>query len=289
MGGGWIIDLDIRKFFDTMDHGHLREILCRRVRDGVVLRLIGKWLKAGVLEEGRIERPETGTPQGGVISPILANIYLHEVLDTWFAREVRPRLNGAAYLNRYADDAVLVFRGEEDARRVLAVLPRRFGRYGLTLHPEKTRMVEFRPGRRGPSGAGGRGQRSFDYLGFTHFWGRSRRGSQVVKRRTAKGRFSRAVRVVGEWCRRNRHRPVREQHQGLSRKVLGHYAYYGLTGNGRALECFRWEVQRRWRKWLHRRSQRARHPWGWFNRLLQRYPLPPPRVVHSIYRSAAWA
>jgi group II intron reverse transcriptase/maturase len=143
MGGGWVIELDIRKFFDTIRHDHLREFLRHRVQDGVLLRLIGKWLNAGVLEDGCITRPEEGSPQGGVISPILANVYLHEVLDVWFDREVRPRLSGKAHVFRYADDAVLLFANEIDARRVLAVLPKRFGRYGLTLHPEKTRLLEF--------------------------------------------------------------------------------------------------------------------------------------------------
>jgi len=288
MGGGWVVELDIRKFFDTMDHGHLREILRRRVRDGVLLRLIGKWLNAGVLEDGQVIRPEAGTPQGGVISPILANIYLHEVLDTWFAEVVRPRLKGAAYLNRYVDDAVLVFREEGDARRVLAVLPKRFGRYGLALHPEKTRLVRFRrpSGGERPKGRED-GPGSLDYLGFTHFWGRSRKGNWVVRRKTAKDRLSRAVRAVSKWCRRHRHLPVREQHRLLCRKLQGHFAYYGITGNAPALACFRWEVARVWRKWLNRRSQRARMRWDRFNRLLLRYPLPPPRVVHSIYRRVA--
>src|SRR5215468_9243455 len=148
MGGGWIVDVDIRKFFDTIDHGHLRELLKRRARDGVLLRLIGKWLNAGVLEDGCVTHPEAGSPQGGVVSPLLANAYLHEVLDTWFEQTVKPRLKGRAYLIRYADDAVLVFEQEGDARRVQEVLPKRFGKYGLALHPEKTRLVRFqRPGR----------------------------------------------------------------------------------------------------------------------------------------------
>jgi len=288
MGGGWILEIDIQSFFDTMDRGLLREILHRRVQDGVLLRLIGKWLKAGVLEQGRLIHPEAGTPQGGVISPLLANLYLHEVLDTWFEAEVRPRLKGPVYLNRYADDVVLVFREEEDARRVLAVLPKRFGRYGLTLHPEKTRLVEFhRPKCRRPPRDDDDGPGSFDYLGFTHFWARSRKGNWVVKHRTAKDRFSRAVRAVSEWCRRNRHLPVREQHQRLSVRLRGHFAYYGITGNSRALVRFLWAVRRVWRKWLDRRSQRARMTWDRFTLLLQRYPLPPPIAVHSRLRRAA--
>ena len=142
--GGWILEVDIRKFFDTLDHAHLREFLQLRVRDGVLKRLIGKWLKAGVMEEGNVSYPEAGSPQGGVISPLLANVFLHYVLDMWFRQEVQPRLRGRAHLIRYADDFVILFTHEEDARRVMEVLPKRFGKYGLTLHPDKTRLVPFR-------------------------------------------------------------------------------------------------------------------------------------------------
>ncbi len=281
MGGGWVVEVDIQGFFDTLDHGHLRRFLDRRVRDGVLRRAIDKWLKAGVLEQGVVTHPELGTPQGGVISPLLANVYLHEVLDVWFEREVKPRLSGRAFTIRYADDAVLVFSSEKDARRVLDVLPKRFGKYGLTLHPEKTRLVEFqRPSRR----PGGDRPETFDLLGFTHHWGKSWRGGWVIQRRTMRSRFSRAMKAIAAWCRLHRHDAIVEQHRDLSRKLLGHYAYYGITGNARALARFAHEVPRVWRKWLGRRSQRAKMTWERFKRLLQRYPLPPPRVVHSVYR-----
>lgn len=281
IGGGWVVDLDIRSFFDTVDHATLRSFLDQRVRDGVVRRAIGKWLSAGVMEEGAVWYPEEGTPQGGVISPLLANIYLHEVLDVWFHRDVRPRLRGRAFMVRYADDAVLAFEREDDARRVLAVLPKRFGKHGLTLHPEKTRLVDFRrPGRSTDSGK----RRSFDMLGFTHFWGRSRKGKWVVFRKTASQRLSRALKRLGRWCRKFRHRSVADQQQALNRKLRGHYGYYGITGNARALSRFRRETERLWRKWLCRRSRKARLTWPQFRRLLERYPLAPPRVVHSIYR-----
>jgi len=183
---------------------------------------------------------------------------------------------------RFADDALLAFEREEDARRVLDVLPKRFARFGLTLHPEKTRLVDFRsPSRQG--GTGSQRERSFDLLGFTHHWGRSRKGRWVVQRKTAKARLSRAVRQIGHWCRRNRHLPVAEQQRALSRKLCGHDAYYGITGNARALSRFHHEAQRRWHKWLNRRSRAARLTWATFTRLLQRYPLPPARVVHSVY------
>ncbi len=286
MGGGWIIDLDIQSFFDDVDWSHLRSFLDRRVRDGVIRRAIGKWLNAGVMESGEVSHPDRGTPQGGVVSPALSNLYLHEVLDLWFEHEVKPRLRGRAFEIRFADDAALVFEREEDARRVLAVLAKRFAKYGLRLHPEKTCLVDFRsPPRAG--GSGSQRERSFGLLGFTHFWGRSRKGRWVVQRKTAKDRLTRALRVVGLWCRAHRHWPVAAQQAALHRKLKGHYAYYGITGNGRALACFLYEVRRLWRKWLHRRSWRGRMTWEKFGRLTARYPLPQPRVVHSIYRRAA--
>ncbi len=286
MGGGWVVEVDIRKFFDTLDHAHLRALLKRRVRDGVLLRLIGKWLKAGVLEDGEHSFPTTGSPQGGVISPLLANVYLHYVLDVWFEEEVKPRLQGRAFLIRYADDFVLGFAEEADARRVLDVLPKRFGKYGLTIHPEKTRLVDFRSRRRADrtAAAGAAQAGSFDLLGFTHVWGRSRKGTWVVKRRTAPRRFRRAVTKIGQWLRFNRHQPVAEQHQTLWQKLRGHFAYYGITGNGEALRRFRDAVARLWRKWLMRRKRHGFIPWTRFLRLLARYPLPPPVPVHSVCR-----
>jgi group II intron reverse transcriptase/maturase len=281
MNGGWVLEADIEGFFDTVDHEQLRQMMRRRVGDGVLLRLIGKWLKAGVMEEGRIYRPATGTPQGGVISPLLANVYLHEVLDTWFEAEVRPRMRGEAHLVRYADDFVMVFSTEEDARRVLDVLPKRFGKYGLRLHPEKTRLVKFERPDRGPrpSGSGTQRPETFDLLGFTLYWDRSLKGNWVVKLRTAQSRFSRALRRVAEWCRENRHSPVAQQHETLVQKLRGHDAYYGVTGNYACLRNFRHWVERIWFKWLRRRSWAARRKnWKWMRKLLERYPLPRPRV-----------
>jgi group II intron reverse transcriptase/maturase len=283
MGGGWVLEVDIQSFFDTLDHGHLRSFLDQRVRDGVLRRVIDKWLKAGVLEGGELHYPDGGTPQGGVISPLLANVYLHEVLDKWFEREVKPRLNAAAHLVRYADDFVLVFASEADARRVYDVLPRRFGKYGLTLHPEKTRLVEFRRPRSGTRPRRGGRPGTFDLLGFTHHWGLSYRGRWVIRRRTMSSRLSRALKAIAQWCRLHRHCAIRDQQRNLTRKLQGHYAYYGITGNAPALVRFADEVRSIWRKWLDRRSQHARMVWPRFHRLLQRYPLPPPRIVHSVY------
>ena len=247
----------------------------------MLLRLIDKWLKAGVLEGGEIAYPEAGTPQGGVISPLLANVYLHEVLDEWFAQEAQVRLERRALLIRYADDAIIVFASERDAKRVLAVLPKRFAKFGLTLHPEKTRLTEFRrPDRLPPCGGGGRGRpETFDLLGFTHYWGKSRQGRWVVKRKTARDRFGRALKRVAEWCRRHRHLPVNEQWTTLNQKLRGHFGYYGIIGNYGALHRFGEGVKRAWRKWLHRRSQKAHMDWDRMARLLQRYPLQQPRIL----------
>jgi group II intron reverse transcriptase/maturase len=278
MGGCWILEVDIRKFFDLLDPAHLRDLLQQRVRDGVLLRLIGKWLNAGVLEAGSVTFPATGSPQGGVISPLLANVYLHYVIDVWFENEVKPRLRGRAFLIRYADDIVMGFACEEDARRVRDVLPKRFGKYGLTLHPDKTRLLPFvrppqRPAQASKEEAEAPG--SFDFLGFTHFWSRSRRGNWVVKRRTAGSRFRRALWSIAQWCRLNRHRSVREQWEELGRKLRGHFGYYGIVGNTEMLQRFRDGVVLLWRKWLSRRRRRWLIPWDQFNRLLARYPLPP--------------
>jgi len=285
--GGWVVEVDIRKFFDTLDHRHLREFVSRRVRDGVLLRLIGKWLNAGVMEDGAVSYPDSGSPQGGVISPMLSDVYLHYVLDDWFEREVKPRLEGGAHLIRYADDFVIGFTDERDARRVMEVLPKRFGRYGLSLHPEKTRLVPFRqPPARSGGGRGngpGKGPGSFDFLGFTHFWGLSQKAKWMVRQRTAASRLRRAVRSIAQWCRSNRHLPVAEQHRVLSQKVRGHYAYYGITGNSTALSRFRTAVVKCWRKWLSRSNRQRGTTWDAFHRLQERYPLPPVRVVRSIY------
>ena len=292
MGGGWVLDVDIKGFFDSLVPRHLRAFLDQRVRDGVLRRVIDKWLKAGVLEDGSLSYPDTGTPQGGVVSPLLANIYLHEVLDKWFARDVQPRLHGQAFLVRYADDFVIVCSLESDARRVMDVLPKRFGNYGLTLHPTKTRLVPFLRPRSSGGGtppASNDDPGSFDLLGFTHFWALSRKGRWMVKRKTAKTRFQRALLRVQELCQSHRHDRVAEQYRALAQKLRGHFQYYGITGNHQALVWFRLQVERTWQKWLNRRSQLLSMPWHRFQRILERYTLPPAKVIQSIYASAAKA
>jgi RNA-directed DNA polymerase len=277
--GGWIVEVDIQKFFDTLDHRQLMAILRQRIRDGVLLRLVSKWLHAGVLEGNELSRPDVGTPQGGVISPLLANVYLHEVLDTWFVRDVRPRLRERAELVRYADDFVIVCSNEHDARRVMAVLPKRFGKHGLTLHPEKTRLVAFRrpilAGRRDSATSG-----SFDLLGFTHYWRKSRRGYWVVYRKTAKDRFARALHRITEWCRDNRHLPIQQQRKALAARIRGHYGYFGISLNWNCLANFHDRVVSIWRKWLARRSNNSTMTFEALRRLLERFPLPKPTIAH---------
>jgi RNA-directed DNA polymerase len=281
MGGGWVVEVDIEKFFDTIDHAHLREALSHRVGDGVIHRLIGKWLNAGVMEAGMLTHPEAGTPQGGVISPLLANIFLHEVLDKWFEADVRPRLRGRAVLIRYADDFVIVLEEEDDARKLMEVLPKRFDKYGLKLHPEKTRLVPFQRPPNPPEGGAGGG--TFDLLGFTHYWNLSRSGSWVVMLKTAKGRLTRALHRIGDWCRRSRHLPVKEQWSVLTQKMRGHYAYFGIVGNLSALLRFSRGVYATWRRWLNRRSQRARVTWARMRSICTRYRLPsPPRTLRHL-------
>jgi len=276
MGGCWVLEVDVRNFFGEVKHDHLREFLKERVRDGVLLRTIGKWLKAGVMEGGMIHFPKEGTPQGGVISPLLSNIYLHKVLDEWFEREVKPRLRGRAELIRYCDDYVILFARKQDAHRVWGVLPKRFAKYGLGLHEEKTRLIDFHP----PKGSR-RKSETFVFLGFTHYWEKSRKGNWVMKRKTAKKKLKESIGRVYEWCKRHRHDPMEDQWKALCRKLLGHYGFYGVTFNSKSLAMFYEQAKRSWRKWLNRRSRKNDMPWDRFNRLLDRYPLPRPRIVHK--------
>jgi RNA-directed DNA polymerase len=281
-GGAWVLEVDLRKFFDTLEHHHIREMLSQRVRDGVVTRLIGKWLNAGVLESGAVTHPEEGTPQGGVVSPLLANVYLHVALDVWFAREVQPRLQGRSSLVRYADDFVIVFAHERDARKVEAVLPKRMARFGLTLHPEKTKLLWVGPERPPSNGAGeGESPRSFDFLGFTVFWGRTWRGDPTVQMQTRAKSLTNALREIGAYCRRHLHDALAEQHQSLSQKVRGHYGYFGRPGNSRALSRFVWEVRRIWKKWLSRRSSDGVLSWERMRAIAKRFALPTPRITRG--------
>ena len=284
-GGRWVLDVDVRKYFDSIDRAKLRELLARRVTDGVVRRLIDKWLKAGVMEDGQLYYPDAGTPQGGVVSPCLANIFLHYVLDEWFVEQVQPRLRGPSTLVRYCDDFVLLFAYRDDAVRVLEVLGKRLGQYGLQLHPDKTRMVDFRAGQRpAHDGDDAAMATSFSFLGFVHVWGKSRKGKVVVWQRTAKDRFARALHGINEQCRSMRHWLLRDQHKRLCQMLKGHYAYYGITGNYKRLDELLCQAQRCWRNWLSRRSQASPVSWVAFQRILDHLPLPRPKIAHSYVR-----
>jgi RNA-directed DNA polymerase len=275
---GWIEDADISSFFDSINRSWLRKYLQVRVNDGSILRLIGKWLNAGVMDKGLWSHSETGTPQGGVVSPILANIFLHYVLDEWFVKAVRPRMKGRCFLLRFADDFVIGCTLESDARRIMAVLPNRFGRYGLSIHPEKSKLISFgKPPREGSRGEGGRG--TFDFLGFTHYWARSRQGYWVIKRKTASKRQRRAQKALWEWCRRNRHGPSPAQHHQLCQKLRGYFQYYYIRGNSQCVAEVRRYVVKAWHYWLNRRHQRRSLTWARYERLLLALPLPQPERV----------
>jgi group II intron reverse transcriptase/maturase len=277
---GWIVDADVSGFFDNLDHGLLRDVIRQRVNDGGILRLIGKWLHAGVLEGEQVTYPEKGTPQGGVISPMLANIFLHAVLDAWYERDVKPRMKGRTFLIRFADDFVIGCEREEDARRIMAVLPKRFARFGLTIHPTKTVLVSFRkPDSRKEADTG---NGTFEFLGFTHYWARSRRGYWVIKRKTSGKRLRRAQKALWQWCRSYRHTSLPEQYRQLCQKLRGHYQYYGIRGNYRRLDTLCKYAAKAWRYWLSRRSHTSAIPWEKFDRLHDRFPLPAPRIVHAI-------
>jgi len=277
----WILEADIVSFFDSVDRTALVEMLQKRLADGSLLRLIGKCLNVGVLDGEEFSTPDVGTAQGSVLSPLLGNIYLHYALDEWFEREVRPRLRGHATLIRYADDFVIVFANREDADRVWEVLPKRMQRFGLTLHPDKTRLLDFR--RPSPGQREGSGPSTFDFLGFTLYWRRTLRGYWRLGCKTRRARLNRAMNAVYEWCRKRRHLPMDAQHAGLRSRLQGHMNYFGVNGNLRSVATLYYHATKTWKFWLSRRSQRAYVTWERMNLLLQRYPLPPPKILVSIW------
>jgi group II intron reverse transcriptase/maturase len=280
--GNWILEFDVASFFDSVSRTQLKEMLQKRVADGSMLRLVGKCLHVGVLEGEEFTQLTEGTVQGSTLSPLLGNVYLHYVLDLWFAEEVKPRLQGQAVLVRYADDGVFGFERQDEAQRVMEVLGKRLERFGLRLHPQKTRLLDFRRPPR--SGEQGKGPASFDFLGFTWYWKRTRSGNWSIMCKTRRARLARAIRSVQEWCRDHRHLPIKQQHEKLTRKVRGHINYFGVNGNARSLRRFLWHVSRGWFKWLNRRSQRARLSRERYEDLLRDFPLPTARIVVCIWR-----
>ena len=277
---GWIYDADIQGYFDNIDRKWLRSFIKQRVNDGGLLRLVGKWLNAGVLDGEDITYSEKGTPQGGIISPLLANIYLHHVLDDWFEREVKPRMRGRCFIVRFADDFVIGCERGDDAKRIAEILPRRFERYGLTIHPQKSRLLSF--GKPAYDKQITRGDNTFDFLGFTHYWARSRQGNWVIKRKTASKRVRKTIVAMREWCRQNRHRPLEEQYRILSGKLRGHFQYFGVRCNMRAMEAVLYFVKRGWKFWLSRRCHKKAMDWGKFGKLLEGMPLPLPKIIHTV-------
>jgi group II intron reverse transcriptase/maturase len=275
VGGGYVLEADIVSFFDEMSHEHLRDFILQRVDDGVIARTIGKWLNAGVMDGGVYERSDKGSPQGGVISPLLANIYLHHVVDDWFHRDVLPRMRGKASMVRYADDFVMVFQNKQDAERVMEVLGKRLGRFGLRLHPTKTRLISFKWPRRFAKTRDRSESGTFDFLGFRFMWKLSRKGQWFISRTTSKSRFRRGLQRVKEYCRRNLHKPLRVQLHELGRVQRGHANYYGIVGNSQMVSDFQYQMLKIWRYWVSRRS--ARHsgsgsiPLTRFNDLVARF------------------
>jgi RNA-directed DNA polymerase len=278
----WILEIDVVSFFDSVNRSCLREMLQKRVADGSLLRLVGKCLHVGVLDGEEFTKPSEGTVQGSTLSPLLGNVYLHYVLDLWFAEEVKPRLRGRSVLVRYADDAVFGFERQDDAERLMAVLAKRMARFGLSLHPQKTRLLDFR--RPARSRGEGKSPMTFDFLGFCWHWRRTRRGSWAVTCKTRRARLARAIKAIHAWCREHRHLPVKQQHAALTRRVQGHINYFGVNGNMLCLRIFLARVRRSWFQWLNRRSQRARLNWERYADLLRDLPLPQPRIVVSIWR-----
>lgn len=277
----YVLELDIKSYFDSIVRKHLVEMIGRRVSDGSILRLIGKWINVGVLEEGRLLETEVGVGQGQVVSPFLANVYLHHLLDKWFEDEVKPRLKGKAFLVRYMDDAVICFQNAEDAQKVLKALEKRFSNYGLTLHPEKTRLVKFGRAALHEAERMRKAPDTFDFLGLTHIPERSRRGFYRPGVKTMKKRFKRGLKEIGRWCKQNRHHPVSKQQETLNAKLRGHYQYYGRSSNFRSLWGFYNTVKRIWRKWLSRRTRGAPMYWDKFLDLLSRHPLLMPTITHT--------
>ena len=279
----WVLEADIESFFDSIDRQMLQEMLQERVPDGSIKRLVGKCLKVGVLENTELSWEETGTTQGSSLSPLLGNIYLNKVLDEWFETSVKPRLGGAANLVRFADDFIMTFKHRKDAERVLSVLSQRLSKFGLKLHPEKTRLVPFcRPN---PKDEVKKGPGTFDFLGFTFYWKRSRKGRWVLGTKTRRKSINAFMQGIREWCRRHRHSPVKVQHRMLKSKLNGHYNYFGVNGNHKCLQSVNYHTACVWGKWLRRRSHKARKlTWEkFFGTFLKCYPLPHTRIRVRIW------
>lgn len=278
-GKRYIIDADMKNYFGSISHQCLREMLDLRIKDGVIRKQIDKWLKAGVLDQGEVEYPKEGTPQGGSISPLLSNIYLHYVLDKWFTEQIQGRLLGSSSLIRFADDFLICFTNRRDAERMMEVLPKRLGKFGLSLHPDKSRLIDLTDHRKGE-------KRGFDFLGFTHYMSKSYRGKPILKRKTSCKKFSMSLKKMNKWLRQNRHRRIKYLIRDLNIKLRGYYQYYGVTFNMKQLENYYTQVTRSLHKWLNRRGGKSSWTWEKFTRLIKEWmPLMRPKIYHS-YRLA---
>jgi group II intron reverse transcriptase/maturase len=277
----WVLDADIEAFFDTIDHRHLQAFLEHRIGDTRMVRLLMKWAKAGVMEEGKLHETVTGTPQGGVISPLMSNLYLHYVLDLWVLSWRKKHASGEMYVVRYADDFVMGFQKEQDAMAMRRALAQRLAHFGLKLHPQKTRVIEFgRFARESRACRGLAKPETFDFLGFTHIAGISRGGKFQLKRRTSRKKRRAKLVSLKEECERRRHRRVPEQYRWIKSVLDGHYRYYGVPTNIRALAQFQQAVRYVWHRALQRRSQRARWSDAEHKAFDARHPLPEPRIIH---------
>lgn len=271
----FVVEADIKGFFDHLQHDPLVALLARRIQDGALLRLIRKWLKAGILEQdGRVVHPELGTPQGGVVSPVLANVYLHYVLDLWFEEVMRKPNRGQSRLFRFADDFVACFEYRHEAAAFERALQKRLAQYGLEVAPEKTKTIRF-----GRNGGGYNGR--FDFLGFEYRWEPDRKGRPTVKRRTARKKLQGAVQRMGEWLRTHRHHKLPELMKTLAAKLRGHWNYYGVIGNSQSLSQYEYQVQGLLYKWLNRRSQKRSYTWKALHKLLERYGVPRAKIVET--------
>ena len=277
----WVLDADIRSFFDTIDHGWMQKFIEHRIGDKRLVRLLMKWLHAGIVEEGVWHEVEAGTPQGGIISPLLANIYLHYVLDLWVLKWRRTQAYGQVCYVRYADDLVMTFEYEQDARVMRKALAERLAQFSLELHPEKTRVLRFgRFAKKDSVHDGRKRPETFDFLGFTHICGNGRKGRFWLVRRTSRKKRLAKAASVKEQIRRRRHDPPSRQYRWLVQVLVGHYRYYGVPGNYQALSSFREQIQATWYRWLQRRSQRGRWNAAQYKKASERYPLPRPRIFH---------
>lgn len=273
----WIIDADISGYFDNIDHKMLIELIRRRMNDGSIIRLIGKWLKVGIMEDGSVTISEKGTPQGGVISPIFSNIFLHYVLDEWFEAVIKPRFGNNCCLIRFADDFVIGFTYKTDAERVFDVLPKRFAKYGLEIHPKKSKLVQFSK----PAGKTGKGPGTFDFLSFTFYWQKTRKGYWTITKKTKRKSQTKALTAIWDWCKENRHMDIHDQYKKLCAKLRGHYNYFGVIGNYKCIAKFHFHTVCSWKKWLSDRCHKGYVNWVQMGRYLKAFPLPKPRIMHQ--------